>query len=121
MSCYSDYHGWFPLKDEEIKKRITRTEPGTYVLGVVNAGAFIHKYIGRSDNDLQRRLSEHVEVKYSHFYYKQFDSVISTFLEECTLYHELDGLDNENHPAKPRDIDVKCLFGECNFSRQSSP
>jgi hypothetical protein len=47
--------------DEEIDNIVTRTSPGAYALGPVdNAGTFYVHRIGRSDNNLNRRLRDYI-------------------------------------------------------------
>jgi len=58
--------GSFPLTTEAIDQELTRTSPGNYALGYMDAGAFVVFYVGRSDCDVKRRLQEWVGTP-SHF------------------------------------------------------
>ena len=52
--------GSYPLDDESIDNRITRTSAGNYALGYLDDDQFSVFYIGRSDSDLKGRLHEWV-------------------------------------------------------------
>jgi hypothetical protein len=52
--------GSFPLTAEAIEEELTRTSPGNYALGYLDAGTFVVFYVGRSDSDVKRRLQEWV-------------------------------------------------------------
>jgi hypothetical protein len=52
--------GSFPLDDAMIDEEVSRTSPGNYALGYMDAGTFVVFYVGRSDSDVKRRLHEWV-------------------------------------------------------------
>ena len=52
--------GSFPLDDAMIDEVVSRTSPGNYALGYMDAGTFVVFYVGRSDSDVKRRLHEWV-------------------------------------------------------------
>jgi hypothetical protein len=52
--------GSYPLNDEAIDARVSRTLPGNYALGYMEGATFTVFYVGRSDSDVKRRLHEWV-------------------------------------------------------------
>ena len=52
--------GSFPLDDAIIDEVVSRTSPGNYALGYMDAGTFVVFYVGRSDSDVRHRLHEWV-------------------------------------------------------------
>ena len=52
--------GSFPLDDAMIDETVSRTSPGNYALGYMDAGTFQVFYVGRSDSDVRSRLHEWV-------------------------------------------------------------
>lgn len=103
--------GPYPLTDEEIDKRITKGRKGNYAYGYKNSeGAFIVKYVGRSDTDLNDRI-KHGVGHYEMFKFSYASSAKEAFEKECQNYHdfgESSRLDNEIHPDRPDDKDYEC-------------
>jgi hypothetical protein len=54
--------GSYPLNDEAIDEMVSRTSPGNYALGYMDADTFMVFYVGRADRDVKRRLHEWVGV-----------------------------------------------------------
>lgn len=52
--------GSFPLEDATIDEVVSRTSPGNYALGYMDAGTFLVFYVGRSASDVRRRLHDWV-------------------------------------------------------------
>jgi hypothetical protein len=52
--------GSYPLTDEAVDERVTRTSPGNYALGYMDGTTFMVFYVGRSDSDVRQRLHEWV-------------------------------------------------------------
>jgi len=52
--------GSYPLSDVAIDGALTRTSPGNYALGYMDGPTFEVFYVGRSDDDVRRRLHEWV-------------------------------------------------------------
>jgi hypothetical protein len=52
--------GSYPLDDEAIDERVSRTSPGNYALGYMDGSTFMVFYVGRADRDVKRRLHEWV-------------------------------------------------------------
>jgi len=55
-----EMNGSYPLDDEAIDEMVSRTSPGNYALGYMDADTFMVFYVGRSDRDVKRRLHEWV-------------------------------------------------------------
>jgi hypothetical protein len=53
-------NGSYPLNDEAIDERVSRTSPGNYALGYMEGATFVVFYVGRSDSDVKSRLHEWV-------------------------------------------------------------
>lgn len=108
--------GPYDLDIASIDANITRTSPGNYALGNVNGnGAFIVKYVGRSDSDLNARLKQHVG-EHPKFKYSYATSPDAAFEKECKNFHDFGGtdkLENDIHPDRPANSGWKCP--ECNI------
>jgi hypothetical protein len=102
--------GPYTLDSETIDKEVTRTSAGAYALGKVNDNTFYVSYVGRSDDNINRRLKEWVGNKYSKFKYEYYASPKAAFEKECNLYHDFGEkeLDNEVHPKRPDGTDWQC-------------
>lgn len=101
--------GPYTLNDSYIDK-FDSNEIGNYGLGYSDDTYFYVKYVGRSDDDLNKRLKEHVG-EYKEFMFSYATSKKETFNKECRNYHDFGGskkLDNTNHPARPKGKDWEC-------------
>lgn len=103
--------GSFSLTDEKIDEIVTKTSPGVYVLGHSDNNSFVVKYVGRSDDDLNKRLHDWVG-EYARFKFGYFDSEKAAFERECRIWHNFGGpngdLDNQVHPARPKGSNWEC-------------
>lgn len=102
--------GSYPLDNETIDREVDRTSAGAYALGRVGNNTFYVGYVGRSDDDINRRLKDWVG-KYSRFKFEYYDSPKAAFEKECNLYHdfgEKERLDNDIHPQRPEGSNWKC-------------
>ncbi len=102
-------NGPFALTRAVIDGEVTRVSPGAYELLMSHSGRV--KYVGRSDDDLNARLKQWVDSKYSYFKFEYCPSPKAAFEKECTLYHYHGGsekLDNEIHPQRPANSDWQC-------------
>jgi hypothetical protein len=100
--------GPFPLTSQGIDIEITRTSPGAYALGSVDMASVFHvNYVGRSDDDLAKRLKQHVTA-YKHFKYGCYASPKGAFEKECNLYHDFSPAANKVHPARPSGANWRC-------------
>lgn len=102
--------GPYGLSTQNINSALTRTSPGAYALGHLNAaGEFVVKYVGRDDVDVARRLADHARTpKYSCFKANYVSSPKAGFEWECQMYHDFPGLDNVIHPARPTGATWRC-------------
>ena len=95
--------GPYTLSREKIDSVVTRTSPGAYALGEMKDNTFYISYVGRSDDDVNRRLHEWVG-KYASFKFGYYPSAKAAYEKECSLWHDFGGpdgkLDNKSHPAK---------------------
>ncbi|MEA4968763.1 MAG: hypothetical protein VB048_11690 [Bacteroidaceae bacterium] len=106
-----EMNGPYLLTNDEIDKRVESGKIGNYALGYVKEKVFYVKYVGRSDNDLNKRLKEHLGENYSYFKYSYSSSIKNAFEKECKNYHDFGGadkLDNKIHPDKPENTSYKC-------------
>jgi hypothetical protein len=104
--------GPYKLIDETINKIVTKRSPGVYILGYVSLNeTFIIEYVGRSDDDLNKRLHDWVG-KYKSFKASYSSSSKTAFEKECRIWHDFGGLrgllDNKVHPARPIGSGWKC-------------
>ncbi|MBA3045855.1 MAG: hypothetical protein FP824_06540 [Euryarchaeota archaeon] len=109
--------GPYELTSEKIDAIITRTSAGNYALGYMNGDSFNVNYVGRSDNDVKKRLKDWVG-EYKKFKFSYATSRKDAFEKECRNYHDFGGsksLDNKLHPERPDDATWACpvckIFG----------
>lgn len=105
-----EMNGSYELTNEEIDKRIKPKSIGNYALGYFKEDVFYVKYVGRSDENLNKRLKTWVE-SYKYFKYSYASSAKAAFVKECQNYHdfgEKETLDNIIHPDRPDGSDWKC-------------
>jgi len=104
-------NGSFALTEDNIDNEVTKRSAGTYALGYLNGeNAFVVRYVGRSDDDVNGRLKQWVG-EYKSFKYGYSLSPKNAFDKECRLYHDFGGkekLDNEIHPDRPDNTDWEC-------------
>ncbi len=73
------------LENEAIDENVTETSAGAYALGYLNTeGAFVPKYVGRSDDDINNRLKNWVDSKHTHFKFEWITNNIQTDQMEPT-------------------------------------
>jgi hypothetical protein len=109
----SGLFGPFDLTNESIDLHVRGKGAGAYALGRVNnSGGLTIQYVGRSDDDLNGRLKQHVGEGYAFFKYAFYDSAKAAYYKECWLWHTFGGpmgnLDNKNHPDKGDNKDWAC-------------
>jgi hypothetical protein len=96
--------------------------PGVYMLGRVTdeRGSFIPYYVGRSDSDIRRRLSNHEKLpSTTHFCVQLCGSAEEAFMWECFYWHALRDeatLMNNIHPDSPVKAGLICPY--CSASKQ---
>ncbi len=102
----------YDYNKEEMNTYVGPGKIGNYALGYENSeGKFVPKYIGRSDEDLLKRLKSHIDEgdkhKYCKFCYK--NSAKEAFEQECRNYHDFkDQFDNDIHPRRPDGKNYSC-------------
>jgi hypothetical protein len=105
-------NGPYALSGDEIDRQVTNMSPGNYGLGYTKEdGTFIVQYVGRSDEDVNKRLHDWVGTKYKKFKYSYVGSSKLAFEKECRNYHDFGGnekLDNETHPGRPKGTNWIC-------------
>jgi hypothetical protein len=101
----------YPLDVKNIDLAVTKKSAGVYALGTESQDGktFLVRYVGRSNDDVNRRLKDHVE-KYYRFMYQYCVLPKDAFESECHLYHDFGEtkLDNEIHPRRPDNSGWKC-------------
>lgn len=101
--------GPFALTDDSIDRVVTRTSPGTYVLGLTENGTFYVNYVGRSDSDVNDRLHDHVG-RQPQFKFGYFQSPKAAFERECRIFHDFNPPGNKAHPSRPNNSGWKCPY-----------
>lgn len=105
----------YPLNNETIDRVITKTSAGNYALGYYENDTFYVFYVGRSDDDLNRRLKDWVG-EYTEFKFSYAASPKEAYVKECRNYHDFGGsqsLQNRIHPDSPNGTNYRCpLCGE---------
>ena len=126
------------LDERSVADAVTRTSPGSFVLGYLDGSTFTPFLVGRSDSDVGDRLRHWVDAPscaprrpppcapwsvrspslpsggataYTHFAFRYAHSAIEAFEQECRDYHNLGGgggLDNPRHPQPPSDSPWAC-------------
>lgn len=100
--------GPFALTFEEIARTVTKSLPGAYALGWVDANGVFHvNRVGRSDTDLPGRLRDYVG-DYAYFKADYFPSAKAAFEKECRLFHDFQPTDNKLHPDRPSGSNWVC-------------
>ena len=103
--------GLVSLTNNRIDAVVTQTKPGVYVLDKSAGGAFQVNYVGRADEDLNKRLKDWVG-KYRFFKFDYATSPKDAYEKECELWHDFGGpkgkLDNKIHPDCPNGANWKC-------------
>lgn len=100
--------GPFRLTAESVKVAVTATSPGAYVLANTDGqGTFIIKKVGRSDDNVRKRLQDYAEC-FSGFMFEYYPSAKAAFEKECDLYHNFLSARSYIHPSRPDGSYWKC-------------
>jgi len=100
--------GPFPLIEAKINAEVAEKAPGVYMLDRAHEeGPFHISYVGRSDEDLNKRLHEH-SGKYKRFKFEYHKSPEEAFAKECELYHRYNPPSTIAHPPRPIGSKWKC-------------
>ena len=111
-------HGPLAFDETEVGK-VKESNLGNYALGFIRSSdsAFIPKYVGRSDSDLQKELKAKLSTKSqtrTHFMFSYAGSEKAAFDKECKNYHDFKRqLENEIHPARPNGTNHACPVANC--------
>lgn len=110
----------YDLTYDEIDRLVADGRMGNYALGYLNKrGAFIVRYVGRSDSDLKERIKHGItdmetnqSLRYERFKFSYADTIEDAYNKECQNYHDFGGAEgclvNKVHPAKPDGYKGKC-------------
>jgi len=105
MACLRMF-GPYDLTPANIERYVRQNATGVYAVGYTReSGAFVVRYIGRSDTDLRSALRAQDSDETARFKWVESPSQMSAFDTQCELYHEFGGadtLENEGHPARPK-------------------
>jgi len=103
-------NGPYPFTSDSINKHVTKTSTGNYALGkMTNEDKFRPKYVGRSDDDVNKRLHDWIDKKdHPKFKFSYASSVKAAFEKECHNWHDFKPDENTNHPARPDNTNWKC-------------
>ncbi|MEY8684827.1 hypothetical protein AB9N12_01355 [Bacteroides sp. AN502(2024)] len=117
--------GPYRLTDDEINANIESDKIGNYAFGYLNdKGAFVVRYVGRSDTDLRTRIKHGLADRrtnpkmwqYEYFKFSYADTSTEAYIKECKNYHDFGGdrgnLLNTSHPDVPNGLEIYCPF--CN-------
>jgi len=100
--------GPFALTDSEINRTVTKVSPGAYALGPIDGSGVFHVHrVGRSDNDLNKRLRDYVG-QHAYFKASYFSSPKAAFEKECNLFHDFRPAGNTLHPDRPNGSNWSC-------------
>lgn len=104
--------GPYDLTTDKIKEVVRDYVPGVFAVGYTKeSGAFVVRYIGRSDKDVREELLAYPRDETSRFKWVEAPSQKAAFEAQCRLYHEFGGsgaLENEGHPVRARGANWKC-------------
>ena len=104
-----------PYSIDDISIIVDAGYTGVYILSTDDEHV---DYVGRSDTDLAKRISNSVREGsgYRFFWFEYSSSPKNAYLSECKLYHKYMPTDNTNHPAVPPGNYWRCPFAGCPWS-----
>jgi hypothetical protein len=97
--------GPYKLTENSINSYVAETI-GNYALGNTENNQFTVLYVGRSDNNLNQRLKDHLSEGYLEFKFSTATNVIAAYRKECKNYHDFKPRDNKIHPDKPDGLEL---------------
>lgn len=109
---------------EFIRRLVPDKTPGAYMLGDLEEGKFVPRYVGRSDRNLQQRLANHNYLyHFTYFAFIALDNPQQAFLTESKWWHDCESggiaLENKIHPASPNGSAAPCPY--CDYSLSVLP
>ncbi len=112
-----DMKGPYYLTPQKVDETIPRIHPGNYAVGYTKEnGAFVVRYVGRSDSNLNQALKAQPADSSTKFKWCYAPSEKVAFDKECKTFHDFGGsdqLENEEHPRAPAGTNWRCPV--CNF------
>ena len=101
-------YGPYSLTTKGVDENVPVKSAGVYALGKTKDKIFYISRTGRSDDDVNGRLKQHVG-NYSEFEFTYASCSKDAFEKECELYHYYSGAPgNIIHPARPANTNAKC-------------
>ena len=111
MMASLNMKGPVDLNESSVSRNVAANKVGNYALGKTGTGekadVFSVSYIGRSDNDVAKRLKDHVG-EYSKFKFSYAGSPVAACREECRNFHDFQPPGNTLHPAAPGGSNAAC-------------
>ena len=105
-------HGPYNLNASRIDEVVKAHVAGVFAVGYTKeTGAFVVRYIGRSDSDVRSELRAQESDETARFKWVESASANSAFEAQCRLYHDFggnSGLENEGHPCRPNGTNWRC-------------
>jgi hypothetical protein len=105
-------YGPYDLTADAIHKSVKAHVPGVYAVGYTReSGAFVVRYIGRSDSDMRGDLEKLEHDETARFKWAETATKMEAFDTQCVLYHKFGGdaaLENEDHPEPPKNSRWVC-------------
>jgi len=106
--------GPYPLTAAKVDQTISGRFPGNFAVGYLKeSGAFVVRYVGRSDSDLNQAIKDYPADDSTKFKWSYAEGAKEAFDRQCKAYHDFGGrarLDNETHPQPPDNTGWKCAF-----------
>jgi hypothetical protein len=100
--------GPIELTRANVSRAVTRKSAGVYAAGSLVRGRLRVEHVGRSGDDLARRLVQLVS-SYDYVAWTYAPSGLVSYQMECAMFHAWHPGDDTVHPARPRRSGWKCL------------
>jgi hypothetical protein len=104
--------GPYDLTPDNIDRYVRPYATGVFAVGYTReSGAFVVRYIGRSDSDMRSELRAQPPDETARFKLMESASAHAAFDTQCQLYHEFggpDSLENDEHPMPPKGTKWVC-------------
>lgn len=102
------------LNNAEIETHVADVSIGVYILDKYQAGPFTTHYVGRSDDDVAKRLKKWVsDGGFLYFKVKYETTKKAAYELECQIYHDLKPVENIIHPDAPNGTSYTCPVSSC--------
>lgn len=104
--------GPYDLNAAKIDEVVRFHVPGVFATGYTKeTGAFVVRYVGRSDSDVRAELRAQQTDETARFKWVESESAHSAFEAQCRVYHDFggsDALENEEHPRAAKGLNWRC-------------